>query len=69
MTTWRTTRDVRLDILVADLLGKTGDGAVEAVLAANPGLAALGPVIPLGTDIVVPELPAATATVGVRLWE
>ncbi len=69
MTIWRTTRDVRLDILVAELLGKTGDGAVEAVLAVNPGLAALGPIIPLGTDVIVPELPAAIATVGVRVWE
>ena len=38
-------------------------GGVEQVLAANPGLAALGPVLPPGTRIELPELrlPAAAA--------
>lgn len=31
-------------------------GAVEQVLAANPGLAALGPVLPPGTRVELPEL-------------
>ena len=44
-------------------------GAVEAVLAANPGLAERGPVLPAGILIELPELnrmPVNDATI--RLW-
>lgn len=37
-------------------------GATEAVLAANPGLAARGPVLPMGLEIVLPDLPPAETT-------
>lgn len=43
-------------------------GAVEALLAANQDLAALGPVLPAGTVIDVPEL-VAPATNVQRIWE
>ena len=43
-------------------------GAVEAVLAANPGLADLGPVLPLGTVIELPVIDEAPASGYVRLW-
>ena len=47
-----------------------GVDAIDAVLAANPGLADLGPVLPIGTPVIVP--PIATPTVQVRemvqLW-
>lgn len=49
------------------------NGATEKVLDANPGLAALGPVIPGGTRIVLPDLGApekqSAAKETVRLWE
>lgn len=69
MTRYVTTRDNRLDDLVDRLMGTAEDGAVEAVLVANPGLASLGPVIPLGTLIVVPDLPAKSNAGYVRAWE
>lgn len=39
----------------------------EMCLAANPGLAALGPVYAAGVDIDLPEL-VPQSTVRVRLW-
>jgi phage tail protein X len=41
----------------------------EAVLAANPGLAALGSVLPLGTEIVMPAAPTPAARKLVSLYE
>lgn len=66
---WVTTREIRLDLLVAELMGTTADGAVEALLAANPGLAAVGPFVPAGREIVVPEMPATETTGYPRVWE
>lgn len=44
-------------------------GTTEAVLAANPGLADQPVVLPLGLDIILPDLVAAeTVTEYVRLW-
>ena len=64
-----TTREVRLDVLVAELMGTTQRRAVEALLEVNPGLAAIGPIIPLGREIEVPELPASETTGYPRVWE
>jgi phage tail protein X len=45
-------------------------GALEAVLLANHGIADLGPVLPISTRIVLPELPAvATEAAPLRLWD
>lgn len=45
-------------------------GYVEAVLAANPGLAALPRRLPAGTVIQLPALPKPTATdTVVKLWD
>lgn len=45
-------------------------GYVEAVLAANPGLAAIGPALPMGTIVVLPEIAAAfEVTPVVTLWD
>ena len=45
-------------------------GYVEAVLEANPGLAGLGPVLPIRTRIVLPDLPrAAPERKIVSLWD
>ena len=43
---------------------------VEAVLAANPGLAGLGATLPLGTQIHMPDLPSVSAERRlISLWE
>lgn len=45
-------------------------GAAEAALAANPGLAGRGPLLPGGLEIELPELPAGEPDSGAaRLWD
>lgn len=45
-------------------------GYVEKVLEANPGLAALGPVLPIGTKLVLPDIPrTAPERQIVSLWD
>lgn len=47
-------------------------GMTEAVYAANPGLAVLGPLLPLGTQIELPDLPTQPAAATrhlVNLWD
>ncbi|MBI2306089.1 MAG: tail protein X [Rhodocyclales bacterium] len=44
--------------------------AVEAAYEANPGLAALGPVLPMGTPVELPdEAPAPTNDNLIQLWD
>lgn len=43
--------------------------AVEAVLDANPGLAARGPVLPPGMIITLPDLPPPQTNPVVRIWD
>lgn len=45
--------------------------ALPAVLAANPGLAGLGAILPVDTPVVVPEAAtaAATRTDTVQIWD
>jgi len=44
-------------------------GAVESVLSVNPGLADLGPVLPLNTRVVLPDLSRPAQEVQpIRLW-
>lgn len=47
------------------------EGTVEAILAANYGLAGEPPVLPLGLVIVLPDLPAAADVKPqpIRLWD
>ena len=58
-----------LDALCLRVLGRTA-GVVESALAANPGLAELGPVLPLGTAVRLPAATVATQTETalVQLW-
>ena len=57
-----------LDEIVAAHYGDTLDGKVEAVLDANPGLAALGPVLDAGVRIALPELETPDPVETVQLW-
>jgi len=47
-----------------------GADALDAVLAANPGLADFGPVLPIGTPVTIPTIAAPTVQVReiVQLW-
>lgn len=44
-------------------------GLVERILDTNPGLADLGPVLPLGTVIAVPEPQVQMPRSPVKLWD
>lgn len=59
-----------LDLICQRHLGRTA-GVVEQALIANPGLAALGPVLPHGTPVTLPEdlAPGAPQTDFVQLWD
>ena len=58
-----------LDGLAWRQLGSTA-GHVEATLAANPGLADLGAILPRGTLVTLPEqVTAAEATTLLQLWD
>jgi len=58
-----------LDMLCWRHLGRTR-GVVEQVLEMNRDLAALGPVLPLGTPVELPDtLPSAPARTMVQLWD
>jgi len=51
-------------------LGRTA-GVTEQALELNPGLADLGPQLPAGTEVILPEPAAATPAVRetVKLWD
>lgn len=44
-------------------------GVLDAVLAANRGLAAIGPVLPAGHKIRLPDPPTPVTAAIVRLWD
>jgi phage tail protein X len=48
-----------------------GPADLPAVLELNPGLAALGPILPLGTTVTVPEIvtPTTPTLPLVQLWD
>ena len=48
----------------------TQDGqVVEQLVEANPGLADLGPVLPAGILLTLPDVQPATSAQVVRLWD
>jgi phage tail protein X len=58
------------DLLCFRHLGRTG-GVTERVLEANPGLAALGPVLPVGTVVELPDPADAAPRTNdlIQLWD
>ena len=57
-----------VDQIAQEAYGRTA-GATEALLAANPHLAALPARLPAGTLIDLPEIPAEVATRTIKLWD
>ena len=69
MTTYRTSDGDVVDAVCRRYYGREA-GAVEAVLEANPGLADLGPVLPAGVLVTLPDLPRPLETIPtVKLWD
>lgn len=60
---------IALDALLFQIMGR--EDLVPAVLDANPGLARLGPILPVGTQFVIPE-PDSEEAIAIRpsvtLW-
>lgn len=68
MALYKTSQGDTLDFICWKHYGQQS-GAVEAVLVANPGLAALGPVLPINTEITLPVLSEPAEVVQpIRLW-
>ncbi len=63
------TEPVRLDILAKEAMGTERDGALEALLAANPGLAAQGPFVITPREIEIPETPSKPPVTTVSPWD
>jgi len=59
-----------LDEVCWRALGRTA-GVTEQALELNPGLADLGPQLPAGTEVILPEPAAAAAATRetVKLWD
>lgn len=66
MNIYRTLQGDMLDAICKAHYG-TAD-VVEQVYDANPRLAALGPILPMGVEIVLPELSTQTVETPIRLW-
>lgn len=66
MTRYSTVDGDMLDLICHRELGSSEH--VPAVLDANPGLAALGPVYSAGLIIVLPSVAAPVARGQIRLW-
>lgn len=58
-----------VDAVAFRFYGSTANRVVEQVLVANPGLADLGPELPAGLTIVLPDIAAPAQEQGVRLWD
>lgn len=58
--------DLTVDKLLWRRYGSRGRELVEETLSLNPDIAALGPILPIGTELIIPDLPqSATPTVTV----
>lgn len=68
MTTIRAHQHETVDALCWRHYGRTA-GVVEAVLAANPGLADLGPNLPQGHPVTLPETAPEPERQAVQLWD
>lgn len=67
-TTYMTHHGEMIDAICRRAYGDES-GYVEAVLNANPGLAALAAPLPAGTVIVLPDVPKASEVIPVvSLW-
>ncbi|BCL91395.1 tail protein X [Ralstonia pseudosolanacearum] len=57
-----------IDAICRRVYGRTA-GVTEAALAANPGIADLGPTLPHGTELVLPDISPQPPAQTVQLWD
>lgn len=64
---------ITVDLLCWRRYGRDAMGMVPRVLAANQGLALLGPVLPIGTKVILPAMPdrarKSAAVRPITLWD
>jgi phage tail protein X len=66
---YTTSQDETVDIACYRFYGRTAE-VTEAVLDANPGLAAIGPILPFATQISMPAIEArSTLPKLTSLWD
>ncbi|MFV1538881.1 MULTISPECIES: tail protein X [Phaeobacter] len=66
MQTYRTSEGDMIDEICKDHYGR--EDMTVAVYEANPGLARLGPILPKGVLITLPDPAPATVRKPLRLW-
>lgn len=66
---YRTREGDTVDLIAWRQYGRQDRQVVETLLEANPTLADFGPVIPPGTEVMLPEILVAAEVNGVRLWD
>jgi phage tail protein X len=68
--TYITKQNDMVDAIAARFYGSEHGETAEAILNANDGLASLGPLLPEGLKLVIPDLPPAKPTqlATVDLW-
>ncbi|BCN08511.1 tail protein X [Ralstonia pseudosolanacearum] len=57
-----------VDAICLRVYGRTA-GVTEDVLLANPGIADLGPTLPHGTELDMPDISPQPAVAMVQLWD
>lgn len=68
-TIYNTREGDTVDYIAWKFYGSTTNQVVEAVLAANRGLADHGAKLPAGLAITLPEITTPAKAQGVRLWD
>ncbi len=63
-----TSENDALDLICARHYGRQS-GAVEQVLEANPGIAAVAHRLPAGLEITLPDIKSGIAQKTVKLWD
>lgn len=67
--TYRTKDGDTVDFIAWKQYGTTDNRVVEKVLAANLGLADIGPILPSGMVITLPDVEPEQKTAKVKLWD
>lgn len=67
--TYRTKDGDTVDYIAWKQYGTTDNRVVEKVLAANLGLSDVGPILPAGIVITLPDVEPEQKTAKVKLWD
>ena len=68
-TTYTTKAGDTVELIAWKYYGSNVQRAAEQLLEANPGLADIGPLLPAGAVLTLPDIDTATKSKGLRLWD